>query len=99
MIISVIIPYFQTREGILRRALTSLLEQTLPADAQVDVIVVDDGSPVPATGEIKGLTFTPPFYLILKQQPNGGVAAARNTALVLVRKETTYIAFLDSDDI
>jgi succinoglycan biosynthesis protein ExoW len=98
--IAVIIPYFQRRDGILRRALTSLLRQKLPENvARVDVIVVDDGSAVPARGEIAALDIAGPFQLRLIDQANAGVAAARNRALAAVAPYTTYIAFLDSDDI
>lgn len=97
--ISVIIPYFQRKRGILRRALISVLQQQLMADIEVDVIVVDDGSPVSAQSEIENLDFNGPFHLILITQENGGVAAARNTALRNVSSETKYIAFLDADDI
>jgi succinoglycan biosynthesis protein ExoW len=84
----------------LRRALTSALRQKLPANvARVDILVVDDGSPVPARGEVDGLNIAAPFQLRLIEQPNAGVAVARNTALAAVAADTTYIAFLDSDDI
>jgi succinoglycan biosynthesis protein ExoW len=97
--VSVIIPYFQRKSGILRRALMSVLQQRLTPDIGVDVIVVDDGSPIPAKSEVENLDFKSPFNLILITQKNGGVAAARNTALRNVSSETKYIAFLDSDDI
>lgn len=92
--ISVIIPYFQREPGILRRALESVVMQRLPADYEVEVIVVDDGSPVSAQAE----TFSPPFHLNIIPQANAGVAAARNTGLKAVERATKYIAFLDSDD-
>jgi succinoglycan biosynthesis protein ExoW len=67
--------------------------------ARVDILVVDDGSPVPAGGEIGELNIAVPFQLRLIEQPNPGVAVARNTALAAVPADTTYTAFLDSDDI
>jgi succinoglycan biosynthesis protein ExoW len=97
--ISVVIPYFQKAPGILRRALASVLAQDIPPGIDVEVIVVDDGSPAPSESEISGLSFELPFKLVLKRQSNAGVAAARNTGLDSVRDDTTYIAFLDSDDI
>jgi succinoglycan biosynthesis protein ExoW len=97
--VAVIIPYFQKRAGILRRALSSVLQQSLPPDVRIDVIVVDDGSPVPARTEVEGLNFVSPYHLNVIEQPNGGVSIARNTGLGSVGDETTYIAFLDSDDI
>jgi succinoglycan biosynthesis protein ExoW len=96
---AVIIPYYQEKPGILRRALTSVLQQKLPPDVNLDIIVVDDGSPAPARAEIEGLNFAGPFNLRLIEQPNGGVGAARNTGLRNVSTATDYIAFLDSDDI
>ncbi len=80
--VAVIIPYYQKRPGILRRALTSILRQDLPPNVRVDVHLVDDGSPVPARSEIEGLDFPQPFQLHLIEQPDSGVAAARNTASV-----------------
>ena len=96
--VSVIIPFFQRDPGILRRALVSVSRQHLSPGISVDVIVVDDGSPVSAQSEAEGVVFQPPFRLIIIRQPNGGVAAARNAGLKHVDGSTTYIAFLDSDD-
>jgi succinoglycan biosynthesis protein ExoW len=96
--VAVVIPYFQRRAGILRRAVTSILQQRLAIDTRVEIIVVDDGSPVPARTEIEALDIASPFQLRLAEQPNSGVAAARNKALSLITVGTTYIAFLDSDD-
>lgn len=97
--LSVIIPYYQKKPGILRRALDSVALQDLPQNVRMDVIVVDDGSPVPAKSEIDGLDFASPHNLIIIEQPNGGVSTARNTGLRNVPHGTEYIAFLDSDDI
>jgi succinoglycan biosynthesis protein ExoW len=96
--VAVIIPFYQKKTGILRRALDSVLQQRVTPDVRVDIIIVDDGSPVPARTEVEGLAFAPPFNLTIKEQPNGGVAAARNTGLRQTNENTTYIAFLDSDD-
>ena len=97
--ISIIIPYFQRKQGILRRALLSVLAQQLPPDTLINAIVVDDGAPVPASGEAEGLSFASPFSLQIIPQPNGGVASARNTGLQSLDNTTDYVAFLDSDDI
>lgn len=99
MKISVVIPYFQRKSGILRRALNSVLAQELPPDVLVHVIVVDDGSPITAAVEVEGLSFAPPFSLQIIARPNGGVAVARNTGLQAVGEDSDCIAFLDSDDI
>jgi len=97
--VAVIIPYFQKKTGILRRALSSVLEQRLSPNTAIQIVVVDDGSPVPARTEVDGLNLPSNFRLQLIEQPNGGVAAARNTGLRQVSEDTTYIAFIDSDDI
>jgi succinoglycan biosynthesis protein ExoW len=97
--VAVVIPFFQRRSGILRRALSSVMRQRFLPGVEVNVVVVDDGSPVPAMQEANGLSFTAPFHLTIIQQKNGGVAAARNSALNSIDASTTYVAFLDSDDI
>jgi len=97
--VAIIIPYYQKRAGVLRRALDSVVQQNVPPDVTVDVLVVDDGSPLPAEGEVAGLALPPAFHLRVIPQPNGGVGAARNTGLQHVGAATDYVAFLDSDDI
>lgn len=97
--VAVIIPYYQKKPGILRRALESVLAQVLPKDLEVKVILVDDGSPSPVEKELEGLVFAGSFSLELIKQENAGVAAARNAGLKAVSADTDYIAFLDSDDI
>ena len=95
---AVIIPYYQKAPGILRRALESVLRQRLLPGETVEVVVVDDGSPVPAKGEVEALEFKPPFSLKLIDQTNAGVAEARNAGLRQVDASADYVAFLDSDD-
>ena len=99
MIAAVVIPYFQIRPGILRRALNSVVAQNLPPDTRVEIIVVDDGSPHPARAETASLILSEAYGLTLIEQPNAGVSSARNAALRAVAHDTTFIAFLDSDDI
>lgn len=94
--ISVIIPFFQRTEGILRKALTSVAAQQ-GCPVPVRVIVVDDGSPVPAGPEIAELTLPANTSVEILMRENGGPGAARNTALDAV-SDSTYVAFLDSDD-
>jgi len=96
--IAIIIPYHQINAGILKRALTSIINQRLPQHAQAELIVVDDGSPVSAQSEIAGLTILAPFKLTVITQKHMGVAAARNVGLRHIDDATTYIAFLDSED-
>ena len=97
--IAVIIPFFQRESGILTRALESIRRQKIPDGWFVEVIVVDDSSPCSADDESRNLTFEGPFLLKVVRQENGGVAAARNRGLDEAPKDTSLIAFLDSDDI
>lgn len=94
--LSVVIPFFQRTPGVLARALSSV---ALQRDAPVcEVIVVDDGSPVPADGEVGGLGPPPWLSLRVVTQANAGVAAARNAGLNAVSPHSKGVAFLDSDD-
>ncbi|HEY4083492.1 MAG TPA: glycosyltransferase family 2 protein [Burkholderiaceae bacterium] len=94
--IAVVIPYYQERSGILYKAVTSALAQDV--SAKMEIIVVDDSSPVPAHGEIGILAAQHPGQIKIIVQKNGGPAAARNMGLANVAPDTTYVAFLDSDD-
>jgi succinoglycan biosynthesis protein ExoW len=98
--IAVVIPYFQREPGILLKALRSVLAQQglEQAGARLDVIVVDDASPVPARDELGGLMAQHPGLIRIIEQSNAGPAAARNKALDHVAPGTEYVAFLDSDD-
>ena len=89
--VAVIIPFYQTRPGLLGRAVKSALEQN---GACVLVIVVDDGSPIPAQTELTGAD----DRVVVIQQENAGPGAARNRGLQAVPDGIGYIAFLDSDD-
>jgi len=94
--LAVIIPYYQRQPGILSRAIQSALEQK--AAPSFAIIVVDDGSPVPARAEIGELMAAQPDRIRLIEQTNVGPGAARNTGLDAVPEGTRYVAFLDSDD-
>lgn len=89
--VSVIIPTFN-RAHILARAIASVLEQT---DANLELIVVDDGSSDDTAALIK--TFVDPRLRYVQQPRNLGVSAARNRGIAEARGE--WLAFLDSDDL
>lgn len=95
--IAVIIPYYQRETGVLRRALASVAAQE-GCTGPVDVIVVDDASPVPAAGEVAAVAFPAGTTVRVIAQANGGPGPARNAGLDAVRPGTRYVAFLDSDD-
>lgn len=93
--ISVVIPYFQRERGILGRALQSVFASQ--GIDRLEVIVVDDASPVPAREELAAIGSTR-FPVTVVEQPNSGPGGARNTGLDKVSPDTEYVAFLDSDD-
>ena len=94
--IAVIIPFFQRTEGIVEKAVRSALAQSCD---QLEIIIVDDCSPVPATNELERVMAEYPGSIrIVMMEKNSGQGAARNMGLDCVKTETEYVAFLDSDD-
>jgi glycosyltransferase involved in cell wall biosynthesis len=89
-LISVIIPTF-THVNLLQRSVSSALSQT---HRNVEVIIVDDGSPEDVKDVLSN--FDDSRLIYLGRLVNQGVAAARNWGIRNARGR--YIAFLDSDD-
>ena len=87
--ISVVIPTYNRRRFI-GHCLDSILQQTLPVD---EIILVDDGS-TDGTSDWARSTY-PKIKVIQKR--NSGVSSARNAGIQ--RAKSTWIAFLDSDDV
>ncbi len=88
--VSVIMPAYNAARFI-TLAVESVLAQTL---SDWEMIIVDDGSTDDTPRILAGIS-DPRIRVI--HQPNGGEAAARNTALDLATGE--YVAFLDADDL
>jgi glycosyltransferase involved in cell wall biosynthesis len=82
------------RAPLLRRALASLCDQTLPPDA-FEVVVVDDGS-TDSTREVVR-AFEHRLPLRYSHQANAGLASGKNHALALAR--APLVVFCDDDDI
>src|SRR5262249_37804258 len=93
--IAVVIPYFQRTPGVLARTLNAVFAQDV--DAAIEVVIADDGSPVPAANELAGLSTANQARTRVIARRNGGPAAARNTGLANVAAENDFIALLDSD--
>ena len=93
--ITVIIPFYQKKPGILCKAVESALWQTI---SNVQLLIIDDASPVPARTELDALMNAHPGRITIIEQPNAGPAAARNHGLRKVSAGTEFVAFLDSDD-
>ncbi len=87
--VSIIIPTYNRRRDVFR-AIRCVLAQTVPVS---EIIVVDDGSTDDTVEAVKQ-SFGSQVLLI--QQPNSGVSAARNLGIKNARTE--WIALLDSDD-
>lgn len=93
---TIIIPFYQRDDGILRRALASAFSQSFQ---DFDIIVVDDQSPYAPASELAPLSAAERARITVVSQPNAGPGGARNTGLDHVPPETRYVAFLDSDDL
>ena len=91
-LVSVIIPAYNA-EKFITRTLKSVLSQTY---ANIEVIVVDDGSR-DRTAEIVNEIAQTDSRIVFLQQPNSGVAAARN--LAIANSSGEFIAPIDADDI
>jgi glycosyltransferase involved in cell wall biosynthesis len=92
MKLSVVIPTFN-RATLLKRALQSVVVQSLPVTLDaMQIIVVDDGSTDNTESMVKG-DFPEVVYI---KQPNLGVSAARNRGLKVAAGD--WLALLDSDD-
>lgn len=86
-LVSVIIPFYK-QDRYLEEAIRSVADQSYP---NVELIVVDDGSPVAVAeviGDLPGVT-------VIRTE-NRGVSAARNTGSE--RSSGEYLIFLDADD-
>ncbi len=94
--VAVVIPFFQRKEGILRRTVESVLLQY--HDATVSVFIVDDGSPVSAAQEIQNMNVPEGMRIEVISQRNAGPGAARNRGLEAITPDIDYVAFIDSDD-
>jgi glycosyltransferase involved in cell wall biosynthesis len=89
MKVSAIIPTFN-RRTYLRRAIDSVLEQTIPVD---EIIVVDDGS---TDGSSDAVELWYGSRVRIVRQENTGVSGARRRGVREAHGD--WIAFLDSDD-
>ena len=87
---TVLMPAYRA-EATVREAVESALAQTV---GDLELIVVDDASPVPVLDALDGLS--DPRLRVVRRARNGGPAAARNTALKLAT--APLVSQLDADD-
>jgi glycosyltransferase involved in cell wall biosynthesis len=91
MRISVVIATYNRRD-LLTRTLPTVLMQDFPAD-EYEILVVVDGSTDGTIEMLRGLK--PPTAFSILEQPNRGLAAARNAGLKAAGGE--LVLFLDDD--
>lgn len=95
MKVAVMMPAYNAAPHI-ESALASLLQQR--DDADLDIIVVDDGS-TDGTGDVVRRLAAEAPQIRLIETPNGGVAKARNVALSAIMTDTDLVTSLDADDL
>jgi len=88
---SVIVPIYNV-EPFVKKCIDSLLCQTFQ---DFELILVDDGS-TDRSGEFADAYAKSNSNILVIHQKNGGLGAARNTGLNVVKGE--YVIFVDSDD-
>lgn len=91
MELSVIIPIYKTEE-FLTECVDSILDK---ADEDVEVVLVDDGSPDGCPGICDRYAEKDTRVRVVHKE-NGGLSSARNAGLAVAKGR--YITFVDSDD-
>ena len=91
MLISIIIPFYNSEEFI-ERSLMSCLTQSY---SDIEIIMVDDGSTDKSSQIISVVSGGDSRVRVISQK-NAGASAARNKGLDVARGE--FVMFLDSDD-
>ncbi len=93
---SVVMPVYNVEE-YLEESILSLVNQTIGFQKNVQLILVNDGSPDDSARICRKYKELYPDNIVYIEQENAGVSAARNNGLDYV--EGKYVNFLDSDDI
>lgn len=91
-LVSIVTPAYRAARFI-AETIRSVQAQTY---RDFEMLVVDDCSPDETAAIVESFAVNDPRIRLLRQQTNGGPAAARNRALAEARGR--WIAFLDSDD-
>lgn len=92
---SVVIPVYNV-EQYLAETLDSVIAQTFGFKENIQIVLVNDGSPDDSERICLEYKKQYPENIIYVKQENAGVSAARNTGISYA--EGKYINFLDSDD-
>ena len=91
-LISIIVPIYNV-EKYLRQCLDSIQNQTYK---KFECIMVNDGS-MDSSQQIAEEYLTDSRFKLINQS-NKGLSEARNTGISHIREESTFVAFVDSDD-
>lgn len=94
--ISVITPIYNVEE-YLEEAIQSVTAQTIGFKENIQLILVNDGSPDNSRLICKKYVDLYPDNVVYIEKPNGGVSSARNVGLSSAFGK--YIVFLDGDDL
>ena len=90
--VSIIVPIYNV-ENYLRQCLDSIQNQTYK---KFECIMINDGSTDSSQQIAEEYLSDSRFKLI--NQSNKGLSGARNTGISHIREESTFVAFVDSDD-
>lgn len=98
MTLSVILPFFNA-DRYLDNTVRNLVEQQFAEFEASDweLIIVNDGSTDRSASDARNWAEKYPLNIILLEQANLGVSAARNAAMACAQGE--YVYFIDADDI
>lgn len=91
-LISIIVPIYNVEE-YLRECLDSIQKQTY---TNFECIMINDGS-TDNSKQIAEEYLTDSRFTLINQS-NKGLSGARNTGISHIREESTFVAFVDSDD-
>lgn len=94
MNVTVVTPLYNA-EAYIAATIQSVIAQT---HSDVEHVVVDDGSTDRSAAIVTALEAVHPQIRLI-QQENRGVAAARNHGARVTRSDSTYLLFLDADDL
>lgn len=92
---SVVMPIYNVEE-YLKEAIDSVIEQTIGFEENIQLILVNDGSPDNAASICNKYKALYPENIFYVEKENGGVSSARNKGMEFVSGE--YVNFFDADD-
>ena len=92
---SVIVPIYNV-EKYLAESLESVINQTIGFEENIQLILVNDGSPDKSGDICVKYRDKYPDNIVYVDKENGGVSSARNAGIEYI--EGKYVNFLDSDD-